>query len=627
MMPTWHWHHLWTDLGLAEKFSKVVQVISRFIQFAVRSRLCLLLFVFTLFSACGGSSTDDGALTAQVATPGFGSTLVLRLTDSTGAAITTNTIDLGTAAYIAQATLRESAAASGAVITNRLIKFTTDAAFGTFVNGSIVETASTTGTITTAQMTALTDINGVAKVQLVGKRLGAATLFAEALVGTGTSASNSVKTPLDYQVKSLSATAGVNLLFNQADPGRMVISTATTGPKTSALQFRLVNELGVGMSGQPVQLSLDSQSVAAGVAFINAATGVSSTAPLTVLTDFNGIAKATVGAGPLPTGVVITAVLLSNPTVKASSVGMSVSSGRVSQKSMSVSSVTPAVEGFTLDNAIAELNIIATDRLGNPVPAGTIVNFVTSHGLVGTFDSGTTTKIITSTLTGTATAVAVPKVLDSKGSCTLDPSSSCKVQLISSGNRPANGLVTVLAYADGEETFIDLNGNNSWDKGEPFTDMGVAYLDVNANDVYELGVDQSIPGDAPGSTVCLGTGIAIKDTCDGTWSPFIRSRQKLVVTWSTSQVRMVMVGARTGSGFVISMNDLNGNLMATASTYAADLVAGSEIACRVLGMTKVPGSTTGQYQIFLNGDVSCAGAAVRVIVTAPSGTQTIQVFN
>ncbi|MBK7655369.1 MAG: hypothetical protein IPJ18_09850 [Betaproteobacteria bacterium] len=75
------------------------------------------------------------------------------------------------------------------------------------------------------------------------------------------------------------------------------------------------------------------------------------------------------------------------------------------------------------------------------------------------------------------------------------------------------------------------------------------------------------------------------------------------------------------------MNDLNGNLMATASTYAADLVAGSEIACRVLGMTKVPGSTTGQYQIFLNGDVSCAGAAVRVIVTAPSGIQTIQVFN
>lgn len=585
-----------------------------------------LAIVVLFLQACGGGSADDGTLTAQVTTPGFGSTLVLRLTDSAGVAITTNTIDLGTAAYIAQATLRESAAVSGAPITNRLVKFTTDANFGTFVNGTIVETASTTGTITTAQMTALTDTNGVAKVQLVGKKLGAATLLAEALVGTGTSTANSVKTPLDFQVKSLSATAAVNLLFNQADPGRMVISTATTGPKTSSLQFRLVNELGVGMGGQPVQLSLDSQSIAAGVTFINAATGVSSTAPLTVVSDFNGIAKATVGAGPLPTGVVVTAVLISNPVVKASSVGMSVSSGRVSQKSMSISSVTPAVEGFTLDNAAAELNIIATDRLGNPVPAGTIVNFVTSHGLVGTFDSGTTTKIITSTVTGTATAVAVPKVLDSKGSCTLDASSSCKVQLISSGNRPANGLVTVLAYADGEETFIDLNGNNSWDTGEPFTDMGVAYLDVNASNAYEIGIDQPIPGDTPGASACAGTGIAIANTCDGTWSPYIRARQKFVVTWSTSQVNMVLVGARSPTGFVITMNDLNGNLMASGSTFAADLV-GATNACRVLGMTKVPGNTAGQYQIFLNGDASCTTTAVRVIVTAPSGIQTIQVFN
>jgi hypothetical protein len=89
---------------------------------------------------------------------------------------------------------------------------------------------------------------------------------------------------------------------------------------------------------------------------------------------------------------------------------------------------------------------------------------------------------------------------------------------------------------------------------------------------------------------------------------------------------MVLVGARAPTGFVIAMNDLNGNLMSSASTFAADLV-GVTNACRVLGMTKVPGNTTGQYQIFLNGDASCVGAAVRVIVTAPSGIQTIQVFN
>lgn len=582
----------------------------------------LLAFILT---ACGGGSNDDGALTVAVSPTGTGTTLAVILTDSAGKTITDHAIDLGTAAYVVQATMRESPAAGGGAVQNRLVKFSTDAAFGSFVNGSIVATASTTGTITTAQMTALTDASGVAKVQIVGAKLGASSVTAEALIGTGAVGSATVRTQLDYQVKALTTPAAVNLLFNQADPARLVISSASTGPKTSTVQFRLVNGVGAGVSGQPVQLTLDTQSKAAGVTFINGLTGIATTSALTVVTDFNGIAKATVAAGNVPTGVVVTAVLVSNATVKASSVNLSVSSGRVSQKSMSVSTTTPAIEGFTLDNAVAELTIIAADRLGNPVPAGTIVNFVTSHGLVGSFDSGTTTRIVTSTVTGTATAVVVPKVIDSKGTCTLDLASSCKVQFVSSGTRPANGLVTVLAYADGEETFIDLNGNNSWDAGEPFTDMGYVYLDTNANDTYELGTDQVILGDPPGTAACVGTGISVANTCDGTWSPFIRARQKLVLTLSTSQVTIDLNGARSLNGFVVTIKDLNGNAFASAATYAAEIVNGGA-SCTVVGMTKVP-NTANQYQVFLNGDVSCGTAAISVVVTAPSGRQTIQVFN
>jgi hypothetical protein len=65
---------------------------------------------------------------------------------------------------------------------------------------------------------------------------------------------------------------------------------------------------------------------------------------------------------------------------------------------------------------------------------------------------------------------------------------------------PRNGIVTVVAIADGEEAFTDLNGNGVYDgpgstnlpaayqaSGEPFIDLGEPYVDVNDNGRYDLG--------------------------------------------------------------------------------------------------------------------------------------------
>ncbi|XOV89923.1 MAG: beta strand repeat-containing protein [Pseudomonadota bacterium] len=43
---------------------------------------------------------------------------------------------------------------------------------------------------------------------------------------------------------------------------------------------------------------------------------------------------------------------------------------------------------------------------------------------------------------------------------------------------------TVLAFAQGEESFIDSNGNGQYDLGEPFIDLPEAFLDVNEDGVY-----------------------------------------------------------------------------------------------------------------------------------------------
>lgn len=582
------------------------------------------LALVLVLCACGGGSNDDGALVTQVTAPGAGSILLVRLTDASGVVITNNTVGLNSTGFVVQGQVRDT---GGVGIPNQLVTFTTDPRFGTFVNGTTtVVPATPTGTQTIARITGLTDSNGTVKVQLVGKALGAAFLVADTKVSSTT-----VTTAMAYQVAS-STTSGSatdttdipsGLLFASATPSQMVISSATTGLKQSIVKFQVVNELGLGVSGRSVLVSLDSQSTAAGVTFVK--DGVSSSASQTIRSEVDGMAQIVVNAGALPTGVVVSASLVLNPAIKASSVGLSVSNGRISQKSISISASSSTMEAFDIDNVSTELTVIATDRLGNPVPEGTVINFVTSHGLIGTFVTATVTTIVTNTASGTATTITTSVITDSKGSCTLTSASLCRVRLISSGVRPANGRVTILAYGDGEETFVDLNGNNQWDAGEPFTDMGMAYLDSNGSFTYELGVDQPIPGGKTGAAACAGTEISIANTCDGTWSDFIRVRQRFVVFWATSRAVIQQVSARTVTELVINVVDSNGNNMALGTSVAAEV--GDSSLCKVRRVIGTPNlNALGIYTITLNGDPSCASAVIDVIVTAPSGFQTFQVF-
>ena len=85
--------------------------------------------------------------------------------------------------------------------------------------------------------------------------------------------------------------------------------------------------------------------------------------------------------------------------------------------------------------------------MANPVPDGTAVNFVATAGLV----------------TGTCTTV----------------NSGCSVTYSSQGTRPVNGRVVILAYLNGEESFIDTNGDNVWQAGESFHGVGRAFVDTN----------------------------------------------------------------------------------------------------------------------------------------------------
>src|SRR5262249_5301507 len=54
-------------------------------------------------------------------------------------------------------------------------------------------------------------------------------------------------------------------------------------------------------------------------------------------------------------------------------------------------------------------------------------------------------------------------------------------------HNPRDGLGTVIVATQGEEGFVDLNGNGVYDQGEPFIDSGEPFVDENDNNTWDPG--------------------------------------------------------------------------------------------------------------------------------------------
>jgi hypothetical protein len=108
----------------------------------------------------------------------------------------------------------------------------------------------------------------------------------------------------------------------------------------------------------------------------------------------------------------------------------------------------------------------------------------------------------------------------------------------------------VTAYALGEESFIDLNGNNVFDNGEPFQDLGDVLKDSNFNGALDL-AEESLSLGSGSNSACFSSEIAtfaallasgsespsIPGTCDGVWSSRTYVRKAAETVLSTSAAR------------------------------------------------------------------------------------------
>ncbi len=244
---------------------------------------------------------------------------------------------------------------------------------------------------------------------------------------------------------TIAAPISTAIQFVSASPS--VIGLKGSGSPTSSLvTFKVTDQAGVGQSGVAVDFALDQPNIAS----LTSQTGT---------TDSSGNVVVGVSAKSTPSPVRVRAALHSDAAIFVPSSELTINAGRPHQDGFSVAFSKYAMNG-NLDGDEASVRLTLGDRYGNPVPDGTRVNLVSEGGVV------------------------IP------ASCTT-VSAVCSVKFVVSNPRPTDGRVSVTAYAVGEESFTDANGNLEYDAtpapGEAFEDLGTVFIDKNENGAQDSG--------------------------------------------------------------------------------------------------------------------------------------------
>lgn len=249
---------------------------------------------------------------------------------------------------------------------------------------------------------------------------------------TGTSLTSSLSLGLTQPTVS-------SISFISASPDTIYLK-GSGYVENANVKFRVVDANGNGVPQQ--QVSFEPTTLAGGLLVDGSAT------PAPKLTDSNGEVIVRVNSGTVPTPVRVRATLVGSSISTVSS-NLSIAVGLPSQLNFSLSQGTINIEGYDYDGTPNTYTIIASDRLGNPVPEGTSMNFVSEGGQIQAIRQSTVAN-------GLSTTTA---------------------NYLSAQPKPLDGRVTIVAYALGEKSFLDRNGNNVYDAGEDYQDLGDIFLD------------------------------------------------------------------------------------------------------------------------------------------------------
>lgn len=263
--------------------------------------------------------------------------------------------------------------------------------------------------------------------------------------------------------------------------------------ETSIVRFRLIDENGSPVAGRQVSFSLAT------------AVGGLDLAQQTGFTNSDGIVQTVVRSGivPTPTRVIAKSeqtVASGVVVVTAPSDVLTVSTGLADQNSFSLSRSAFNVHGLNFDGNEVDVSVLMADHFNNPVPDGTAVSFIAEGGSIQpnctTLNGRCAVKWRSQNPRPFADSAVNTIALKCDGGkpCPYgivvenpDPNHTPENKFVI--DYPLGGRATILAYAIGEESFADLNGNGRFDQGEFVTayDLTEAFIDNNEDSKFRGG--------------------------------------------------------------------------------------------------------------------------------------------
>jgi hypothetical protein len=505
-----------------------------------------------VFTPTTGQTITDSTGTAKVQfraeDPFASGATTLSAGGSVGGTAVTTSVDIALGAATAQlASITPSATSVPAYQTIQVTVPATLSGSGDPAVQYPVSFSASCGTFDPA--TATTDSSGIARSAYRNQSSGGV-----ACSGTQTLTASAGSSTVNATVTTVAPTAA-NIVFVSATPARIYLA-GSPGVSQSLLQFKLVDSNNNPVQGENIELTMTLRPTGA---YLGSTAG---TTTLTQPTDADGTVEVAVNAGSEPGPVQVQATLVSNTGIKNVSNALAIASGLPVQRAFSLSVSTFNIEALNEDGVTTDLTLRIADRLSNPVPDGTTVNFVAEGG-----------QVVASCNTSGASS---------------NTTSGCTVKLASQNPRPSNGRVTVLAWAQGEENFTDTGTptNNVYDSGEPFDDLGQPFLDKDEDGIYDVGGDVTV-GTASGAQACPAGSQSVPGTCDAAWGRAL-VRASAVITFSGNAPFLANTSGPTATGgnrcvYGFTVRDVNGNPMPAGTTLA---VSGTKGGGALTGATR-----------------------------------------
>lgn len=409
---------------------------------------------------------------------------------------------------------------------------------------------------------------------------------------------------------SVEAAAVGSIEFVSANPTNIALrGTGGAGrQETSTVRFRVTDSTGGPVSGATVNFSL------------NTTVGGIGLTPISVTSDAQGFAQTVISAGSVATSVRVTAVVEgSSPTIANQSDQLTITTGIPDNDSVSLSLACVNLEAWDIDGQTTQATIRMSDRFNNPVPDGTAVTLTAEGGQIG-------------------------------GSCQTETTSGgggvCSVTWVSQAPRPADGRVTILASAIGEESFVDVDSDGNFNGAdyefpipEPFRDdnedgirdASEPFRDFNTNGIWE---DENA-ADYAGFNGLLCDPAS---NCAPLETLFVSDSSVVVMSASAAQISdnaggAINVAGGSSQSFTVTVGDFKNNgttpqPMAGGTVVAADTSNGTIVgpAQYVTPCSAFNGPLN--YTFTIEGDNEPDSGIITITVTTPSGivtTHTISV--